>query len=200
LAERAIEFLTHECRAEQPLVLDVGTGTGCIAAAVAKNVPKAKAVASDISRDALAAARRNFERHGLCERVSLVQGDMLDAFLPGACADLIVSNPPYVAEGEWRGLAPEITHYEPRIALAAGHDGLDCIRRLVQAAPGHLKPGGRLLCEIGHGQRDAVAQLVRSQAAYCGHTFTKDLAGIDRVLEAVTAACANKEEREFHGE
>lgn len=184
LVERALEVLGATSDADAPVVYDVGTGSGCIAVAIAKEATHATVVASDVSPEALAIAERNAASYGVSGRVTLVQGDLFDAFPPGQRADLVVSNPPYVTDAAWQTLPPEIQRHEPRVALAAGLDGLDCIRRLVDEAPERLKPGGRLLCEIGHGQADAVAQLVRDRGAYEAPSFHQDLAGRDRVLDA----------------
>jgi len=184
LVERAVEILQEECAASEPLVYDVGTGSGCIAVAVAAAVPGARVTASDVSAEALAIAARNVERHELTDRVTLLEGDLLGPFTPGEQADLVLSNPPYVAEGEWAGLQPEIAEHEPKVALVAGTDGLDCIRRLLDAAPAHTKPGAALLCEIGDGQAEAVAAMVEGNAAYQSVVLHRDLAGIERVCEA----------------
>lgn len=184
LVERAVEILQQEGAALDPLVYDVGTGSGCIAVAVAAAVPGARVTASDVSAEALAIAARNVDRHELADRVTLLEGDLMGPFPPGEQADLVLSNPPYVAEGEWAGLQPEITEHEPRVALVAGSDGLECIRRLLDTAPAHTKPDAALLCEIGDGQAAAVAAMVERNAAYQSVAFHPDLAGIERVCEA----------------
>jgi len=183
LVERAVERI-KEAPAGPPLVYDVCTGSGCIAVAVAKACESACVAASDLSNAALQVAKRNVVHHGLAGRITLVAGDLLAAFPSDVRADLILSNPPYVSEAEWATLQPEIVEHEPREALVAGTDGLDCLRRLITDAPPRLKPGGALLCEIGHDQATAVASLVEAVGVYAPPIFYKDLAGIDRVLEA----------------
>jgi release factor glutamine methyltransferase len=140
-----------------PTVLDLGTGSGAVALAIAHACPQAQVCASDISPDALAVAQANAQRLGL--RVQFALGEWLQPWA-GQRFDLIVSNPPYVAEPDphWPGL-----RHEPRLALAAGPDGLDALRWLVAHAAEHLKAGGWLLLEHGHDQADAVQTLLRTQ-------------------------------------
>jgi ribosomal protein L3 glutamine methyltransferase len=135
-------------------VLEIGTGCGCIAIAAARAFPEATIVATDISAEALVVARRNVERHGLTSRISLLAGDLYaDAVGP---FDVILSNPPYVPEGELATLPPEYGH-EPRVAFAAGADGLELPARIVAEAPAYLAPDGVLAMEVGGGQ-DALEQ------------------------------------------
>jgi release factor glutamine methyltransferase len=142
-----------------PTVLDLGTGSGAVALAIAHACPQAQVCASDISPDALAVAQANAQRLGLGLRVQFALGEWLQPWA-GQRFDLIVSNPPYVAEPDphWPGL-----RHEPRLALAAGPDGLDALRWLVAHAAEHLNPGGWLLLEHGHDQADAVQTLMREQ-------------------------------------
>ncbi len=128
-------------------VLDLCTGSGCIAIACAQAFPKAVVDAADISPDALEVARINIARHGLEDRVRAVQSDVY-AGLGERRYDLIVSNPPYVNLDEWRALPPEF-HAEPRLGLESGADGLNCVRKILQGAAGHLKPDGILVVEVG---------------------------------------------------
>lgn len=138
-------------------ILDIGTGSGCIAIACAVALPDARVDAVDISPHALEVARRNVARHGVGERVRLLQGDV---YPPAGDAryDLIVSNPPYVSEAEMRALPPEYLH-EPDLALRAGADGLDVVRRILAGLPGHLEPDGALFVEVGDSEE-------RMQAAF----------------------------------
>jgi release factor glutamine methyltransferase len=142
-----------------PTVLDLGTGSGAVALAIAHACPQAQVCASDISPDALAVAQANAQRLGLGLRVQFALGEWLQPWA-GQRFDLIVSNPPYVAKPDphWPGL-----RHEPRLALAAGPDGLDALRWLVAHAAEHLKAGGWLLLEHGHDQADAVQTLLRTQ-------------------------------------
>lgn len=164
--------------------LDLCTGTGCVAVAIAANAPAGRGVATDIQPAAVALARRNVERHGLESRVRVYEGDLFDALPPEEAAfDAICANPPYVADAEWNILAPDIRLHEDPRALKAGPDGLDLIRRIADGAPRWLRPGGLLALEIGDGQYDAVARLLEARG-YGDVGFRKDLAGIRRIVSA----------------
>jgi release factor glutamine methyltransferase len=158
-------------------VADIGTGSGAVALALAKELPAAEVVATDASEGALAVARANAERNGLAARVRLVAGDLTGP-LDGVF-ELIVSNPPYVPRGQLPRLAPEVQR-EPRAALDGGPDGLDVLRRLIPAARAHLAPGGWLAVEHGHDQGAAVRALFIA-AGYADVATTRDLAGNERV-------------------
>jgi len=165
------------------LVADVGTGSGCIAIAVAKTCPHATLWATDISWPALVVARRNALQHDVGKQVTFVQADLLGPFPASeeGIFDAIVSNPPYIPEGEMEGLQPEVSRYEPRLALAAGADGMTYYRRLLSAAAVLLKPAGCLIVELGVGQFNAVSALsdrTRLSVLHC----RKDQAGIERAL------------------
>jgi len=175
LVERCLALLDGR---EAPAVLDVGTGSGAIALALKAARPDAAVTGCDVSADALEVAAANAADLGL--DVELVPSDLL-AGLGGRRFDLIASNPPYVAEAELDRVEPEISGFEPRVALAAGTDGLDVLRLLVTAAPAALVPGGWLVCECGAGQAGAVSGLMAAAGAAETAT-TPDLAGIDRVV------------------
>jgi ribosomal protein L3 glutamine methyltransferase len=136
-------------------MLDLCTGSGCLAVLAAASFPNAAVDAVDLSDDALAVARRNIDEHGLAGRITPLQSDLFDA-IPGRRYDLILSNPPYVTEDSMARLPAEYRH-EPRMALAAGADGLDLVRRILAESRAHLKPGGMLVVEVGDG-REAVEQ------------------------------------------
>ena len=176
VVETALRVAPHARR-----VLDVGTGSGAIAAALARELPAARVWASDVDPDALAVARANLARHA--PAVALVRGDLLAPFRDAAL-DLVVSNPPYVGEDELTALMPEVRDHEPRGALVAGRDGLVAIGALVGEAPRVLAPGGRLVVEIGHGQADAVRRLVERTRLYEQVEVVRDHGGIERVLVA----------------
>jgi release factor glutamine methyltransferase len=159
-------------------ICDVGTGSGAIAVALAHALPLARVMAVDLSAAALDVARENAERHGVAERVRLVESDLLHA-VRGERFDVVVSNPPYVAEGEV--LEAQVREYEPREALFAGPTGMEIYPRLIPEAWEVLAPGGWLLMEIGHGQREALAELLMG---WDGVEFVADLQGIPRVAIA----------------
>ena len=164
-----------------PRIVDVGTGSGAIAVALAHALPAASVTIIDISPAALAVARDNAARNNVADRIKFLEGDLL-APVAGEQFDLIVSNPPYVPETDRDSLAVEVRDYEPALALFAGADGLDIYRRLIPAAFLALAPGGALLLEIGYGQRDAIHALL-SSAGFDRIAFTPDLQGIPRVAE-----------------
>jgi release factor glutamine methyltransferase len=157
-------------------ILDLGTGSGCLAVTLARHLPQAQVTAVDVSPAALAVARRNAERHGVALR--LVQSDWFAA-LDDERYDLIVSNPPYIAAGDAH-LAQGDLRFEPPQALASGIDGLDALRRIVAAAPRYLEAGGWFFFEHGYDQAAAAAQLL-AQAGFTHIAQRADLAGILRV-------------------
>lgn len=170
-------------------VLEVGTGTGCIACSIASEVPQAQVVATDISPDAISLATRNAEALSLADRIAFVCCD-LDAGLAEqdrAGFDLLISNPPYIPTAELPTLPREVSGYEPELALDGGADGLDVFRRLLACAPTWLAPGGLLACELHEATLAAAAQLA-SQAGLVDVQIKQDLAGRDRVLLASVAS------------
>lgn len=175
--EHLVEAALH-CIDDGGRVLDVGTGSGCIAVTLALERPGSRIVATDLSPGALAVAAANCRGHGVADRVRLVRADLLSALRPGAF-DVVVSNPPYIDVGEWPSLMPEVRDHEPPEALLAG-DGLDFYRRLF-AAGGFLDAGQRLLLEIGKGQLDAVRELAERDG-FDVEWVVADLAGIPRVV------------------
>lgn len=162
-------------------MLDLGTGTGCILLACLKSMPMARGLGVDISPAALAVAQANAEALGLSARAQLRLSDWFSA-VPGRY-DLIVSNPPYIAEGEMPGLAPEVRDWEPHLALTPGGDGLDPYRILARGAPARLMGGGRLMVEIGPTQGAAVAALFAAQGLQ-DIRILPDMDGRDRVVVA----------------
>jgi release factor glutamine methyltransferase len=162
-------------------ILDIGTGSGILAITLALEVPNASLTATDISSDALAVAQQNALALGAADRIRLRESDLFASVRKGDRFDCIVSNPPYVATTEV--LEPQVRDYEPVTALYAGLDGLRIYRRLVPDSLPHLEPGGVLLLEIGHGQRDAIGELLRA-SAFNDIRFMDDLQGIPRVASA----------------
>lgn len=179
LAERAVAALRRS-PAARPLALDVGTGSGAIAVTLAAEVPAARVVATDISPGALRKACENAARHGVAARVHPICSDLLSALKCGVRFAVVVSNPPYVAEGEWSLLPPEVRDHEPPGALLAGRDGLSVLRPLVAGAAGLLSPGGELWCEIGASQGEAASSLPCGSLRRLG--IFPDLAGRDRYV------------------
>jgi release factor glutamine methyltransferase len=163
-----------------PRVVDVGTGSGAIVISVAVSLPALPTlVAVDISPDALAVAEANARRHGVADRIQFRLGDMLEPLTEPV--DLVLANLPYIETGALVALQPEV-HYEPRLALDGGPDGLDPFRRLFEQVPAHVAPGGALLLEVGAGQGAAVADLARVLSPAAVH-IQPDLAGHDRLVE-----------------
>ena len=186
--ELIVEKVLELAGGVEETIVDIGTGSGNIAVALARELPGAHIIATDISRKAVKIAQFNAKTSKV-ERIAFALGDLFAPLkrlkLEGKC-DFIVCNPPYVSAHEWEGLAGEVRDFEPRGALVAGKSGLEFIRRLVKGAPAYLKPGGCLLFEIGAGQADAALALfddhwVRPQVA-------DDLRGIPRVIIAAKAA------------
>lgn len=179
LVETAIELAIIN---EKFTIVDVGTGSGCIAVALAKHLPAASVTAIDASPEALRLARLNAERHDA--RITFLSGDLLEPV--SEPVDLIVSNPPYVSRAELAAAMPEVGIYEPRLALDGGEDGLDVVQRLLPQAGEKLKPGGTLLVEIGSTQGTAVRQLAQIHFPRAVIQIKKDLAGLDRLLVVET--------------
>jgi release factor glutamine methyltransferase len=174
----------------EPQVLDLCTGSGCVAIAVAKNCPTAQVTATDLSSAALEIARENVVTHKLSERVALLEGDLFAAVPTSQRFDIIASNPPYVPTAEIAKLEADVRAFEPKAALDGGVDGLDVIRRLLHEAPEWLLPGGVLLLEFSPEQATPVQQLARDTGRYGDVASVKDLGGRARVLRAKSSAPA----------
>jgi release factor glutamine methyltransferase len=200
LVEHAIEFLRtrnglpHEMatspvsRGEQ-FVCDLCTGSGCVAVAIARNFANCRIVATDISDAALAVAEKNVAKHGLMNRIKLLQGDLFEPVIAGlgpAKFDLIVCNPPYVSEPDYEKLAPNVKNFEPKSALTAGKEGLDIIKKIIADAGRHLKPAGTLMLEIGNEQGNAVRNLLETTGHFSAVKIEKDYSNLDRLAIAVT--------------
>lgn len=184
LAERAWSALqVREAAGERPRALDLGTGSGCLALALAKNTARTEIVALDVSPAALAVARRNAERLGLAARVQFLESDGFAALPAGAGFDLLVTNPPYIPAGEIAALEPEVRDHDPRLALDGGADGLTWYRRLAAEAAARLAAGGVLMAEFGDGQAPAVVEILRS-GGWPEPEIVNDLTGRARFLVA----------------
>jgi release factor glutamine methyltransferase len=179
LVERVVELARHFHR---PKIVDVGTGSGAIAVALAHKLPEAEIYATDLSEPALTVARRNAKRNGVNDRMRFLEGDLLEP-VAGEQFHIVVSNPPYVPERDRETLSVEVRNFEPALALFAGDDGLDVYRRLIPAAFGALNSGGYAALEIGYGQSDAVKALL-VEARFIDVEFAADLQGIPCVVTA----------------
>jgi release factor glutamine methyltransferase len=183
------ECLVTECLAlakelSELTVLDVGTGSGAIAVAVAKQHKGARVTATDVSAEALAVAERNAARHGVAERVSFLRGDLFAPLPQGQPFDFIVSNPPYIPHADLPSLPPGVRDYEPHVALDGGPDGFVVFDRLIEQARGYLKPGGWLLVEIGLPQEIQARRRIESIAGYDLGRIIIDGSGHPRLLRA----------------
>jgi release factor glutamine methyltransferase len=183
IVEAALDHLSQPGAAAS--ILDIGTGTGCLAVSLAVERPSAHVIASDISADALDVARRNAQRHGVADRIHFVRSDLFGN-VPGRF-DLIVSNPPYVAERDRGALQPEVRDHEPATALFGGSDGLEVIRRLVSQTADHLISGGLLIFEFGLGQEEAIEGLIGDSPNLRMVGLKHDLQGIPRTAIACRA-------------
>ncbi len=175
LVETALAILPRDTRA---LIADVGTGSGCLAVALAIELPSVSVIATDVSPAALEIARANASRHRVQDRIRFVEADLLP---PLDDVALIVSNPPYVALADAATLAPEVRDHEPHPALFGGADGLDVYRTLVRVAREAIAADGRLILELGYNQSADVIALARA-AAWEADAVRKDLQGIERAL------------------
>jgi len=179
------EVLRRISPAQQATLVDVCTGSGCIAVAVARLRFRTRVIAIDISHASLEVARQNALRHAVDDRTTWLEGDMLlplEEMKLDGCIDVMVANPPYIAEADWIDLQPEVRDFEPRHALVAGSRGTECHERILQEARRYLSPGGALIVEIGAGQGEAVCQLVETIGGYGPVRLLRDAADIERVL------------------
>jgi release factor glutamine methyltransferase len=167
------------------ILVDVGTGSGCVAATLATILPRARILAVDRSPEALAVAKANAERQTVAARIEFIEGDLLSPLRARGLTeqvDVIVSNPPYVAESDWAGLQPEVRDFEPRLALLSGPTGTEFHDRLLRESKEFLVPGGSLVMEIGQGQRPAVQKMAEQLGGYTPVEIAKDGAGIERIV------------------
>jgi len=179
-----MELLDTVKESPAPRVLDLGTGSGCIAIATAANNPQVQMTAVDIAAAALEVARRNAKTHRMSDRIRFLCGDLFDPLAPDEQFEAIVSNPPYIREQDLASLQPDVRLHEPVSALVGGPDGLDVIRRLIGGVSCHLVSGGSLLLEISPEQATTVAGLLSSAGCFSAITVVKDLAGQERVVRA----------------
>lgn len=179
-----LELLDLAKSLDAPRILDIGTGTGCIAITAAVNLPTATVTAVDISAAALNVAAENAATHKVNDRVTFLESDLFAALGAESSFDMIASNPPYIAEEEWATLQPDVREHEPRHALLAGADGLSVFRPLIAQAVSHLVPGGHLLLEMDTAQADAVCGLLKAESQLQNVRTVNDLTGRPRVAVA----------------
>ena len=184
------ELLAHEIirrlpQGTPPTLLDVGTGSGCLAVTLARSIPQARIIATDISTQALETAMRNARRHAVDSSITWLHGDLL-APLWGSGLEgtihAIVANPPYIRESEWAGLQPEVSRYEPPLALVAGPKGTEVHERLLGEAVSYLMPEGLLAMEVGEGQSVDLCSKIETMPEYEGVEVVPDEAGINRIV------------------
>jgi release factor glutamine methyltransferase len=168
----------------EPRILDIGTGSGCLAVAVARHHKTAVVTAVDLSPEALSVAEANATRHGVGERIRFVQGDLFRPVPAGERFDFVLSNPPYIPQGEIAKLERGVRDYEPHLALDGGGDGYAVFDRLIAEAPAYLKPGGYLIVEIGSPQEGPARERIGRQPGYELAKTIRDGSGHPRVLRA----------------
>ena len=191
IVEHVLQHARAAGRTREPLLIaDVCTGSGAIAIALAKHLPEARVIATDISADALDVAQQNIERHALNARVELLCGDLLAPLESHPIAgragalDYIVSNPPYIPDEEWEAVAPNVREHEPERALRAPPDGLTFIRRLIEQSVFYLADGGHLLIEAAASRAGAAADLARASPSLSDVRVLDDFEGLPRVVLA----------------
>jgi release factor glutamine methyltransferase len=181
-----VEETVRQCKENSgAAIVDVGTGSGCLAVSVAAALPEVRVLAIDVSPEALTVARDNMVQHGVDGRITCFCGDLLsplETSLSMQRVDVILSNPPYIEEMNWMALQPEVRCFEPRLALAGGRDGMDLHRRLIQQASAYLRSGGVLLMEVGAGQAASVCRQAEENDWFRVYDVLRDEGGIDRVV------------------
>jgi len=185
LVETVLERMKSRVQSSESRVrmVDLCTGSGCIAVTLAKRLEAAEVYATDVSAEALAVAQANARRHGVEKNIRFFSGDLLEVLPDSLRADAIVSNPPYIASGDWARLPKEVREFEPVQALVAGEDGLNFYRRIVAGARRFLLPDGFLCLELGDGQCPAVTRLC-AENGWAVEDVLKDLQGRERVMVA----------------
>jgi release factor glutamine methyltransferase len=179
LLEAILKNYPHQ---ETPLkILDLGTGTGCLVISLLTEYPNALGTAIDINPKALEVARTNAEQNTVAKRLTLLQGDWFSPLSPTDTFDIIVSNPPYISESDYKDLDKNVMDFDPIQALVGGKDGLECYRKIAESFRNHLKPGGSLVLELGYGQEACVRKMFYSNKLNKIKTY-KDLSEISRCL------------------
>jgi release factor glutamine methyltransferase len=172
---------------DMPVIVDLCTGSGCIAISLAKELPKARVFATDRSDRAVHMARENARKNGVADRIRFLKGDLfgpLEEMDLRGRIDGIAANPPYVRSGDLTTLQPEVRDFEPEMALVAGPEGTEIAERIIHQAPEYLKPGGSLIMEMGIGQAAALRKIIEKTHQFGPIGIVKDLAGIERIIVA----------------
>lgn len=183
LVQHVIEHARRTPGFAEPLIADIGTGSGCIAIALAKNLPDARIMASDVSPDALALAKENAAKHKVADRIDFFEGPLYQPF-GGHRFSFLVSNPPYIPDDEWADVEPNVKDHEPTGALRAGPDGLDILRPLISDAHKHLADPGQLVFEIAASQKQSVLDLAAEAKGLTAPQVLADLERHPRMLIA----------------
>ena len=187
LVELALAEIPENPGAQPVWVLELGTGSGAIILALAKERPGHRYIALDQRLEAVMVSRQNADQNGLDTAVQFICGDWFSSIQASKVQfDLIVSNPPYIPSADIDGLQPEVAQYEPRLALDGGQDGLGCLKHIIKTAPAYLRPGGVLVLEIGYDQAESVVQIATRRDAYDGISVEKDFSGLSRVVRMAT--------------
>lgn len=184
IIEAALAFREIWLKQASPIVADIGTGSGCLAVALAAELPQARIYATDLASEALVTAEENAKAHGVSRRIRFLAGDLYEPLKREGLAgkiSLLVSNPPYIPRASLTQLQPEVRDYEPRMALDGGGDGLQFYHRLLAEAPAWLAPQGVMILELGQGQADDVRALA-TRSRFMIHRTIRDGAGIPRIL------------------
>lgn len=179
LCVTALNFLKYG-KLNAARVLDLGVGSGVISVTVAAEYDKVEITAVDISENALKIAQKNAATFGVSKKVSFICSDLFDALDTKQKFHLILSNPPYISDGEYNGLPPEVLA-DPKISLVSGSEGMDIINRIIRQAPNYLVEGGAVMFEIGYDQAEKVAKAVEQDERYKSYSILKDLNNIDRI-------------------
>lgn len=180
-------------KGEGLFIADICTGSGCIAIVLMLNLPGARAVATDISADALALAKENAEKHGVADRIEFLRGDLLAALDQHPVArsqgslDYLVSNPPYIPDHEWAAVEPNVKDHEPHLALRGGVDGLDLVKTLLAQGPAFVKPGGMLAVEVADSTAQSALELAKANAKVDNPRIVRDLEGLERTIVGIRA-------------
>jgi len=191
VVETALKAAEHGRRSTEGVapftIVDLCTGSGCIAVSLAYEMRNARLFAIDTSGKALAIARENARKHGVSERIRFLEGDLfqpLEELDVRGRVDIVTANPPYIRSGDLRGLQPEVRDFEPEVALIAGPSGREIHQKIIEAAPAFLKKHGSLIMEMGEGQAEGLIEIMNENGRYAAPELLKDLAGIERVIVA----------------